>query len=60
MPVIGSSFVFRWAIVHDGVIRRSDEEAVEVIKSGMSRVVAMTDVRQDPSRLAWQLCEDGI
>ena len=47
MPVTGSSFVFRWAIVHDGVIRRSDEEAVEVIKSGMSRVVAMTDVRQD-------------
>lgn len=47
MPVTGSSFVFRRAIVHDRVIRRSDEEAVEVIKSGMSRVVAMTGVRQD-------------
>ena len=39
MPVIGSSFVFNCAMVHDGVIRRSEEEAVEVIKSGTSRAV---------------------
>ena len=44
MPVTDSSFVFRWAIVHDGVMRRSDDEAVDVINKGISRVVAMTDV----------------
>ncbi len=39
MPVTGSNFVLSCAIVHDGVIRRSDEAALEEIKSGMSRVV---------------------
>lgn len=39
MPVTGSSLVLRWAIVQDGVTRRSDDEAVEVIRRGMSRVV---------------------
>ena len=28
-------------MVHDGVMRRSEEEAVDLIKSGMSRVVAI-------------------
>ena len=41
MPVTGSSFVLRCAIVQDGVIRRSEEEALEVIKMGMSRAVVM-------------------
>ena len=36
----GSSFVFKWAIVQEGVMRRSEEEAVEVMMRGMSRVVA--------------------
>lgn len=39
MPVTGSSFVFRWAIVQEGVMRRSDEEAVELMMRGMSRLV---------------------
>lgn len=39
IPVIGSSFVFKWAIVHEGVMRRSEEEAVEMTKRGMSRLV---------------------
>ena len=41
MPVIGSSLVLSCAIVQDGVMRRSEEEAVDVIKMGMSRAVVM-------------------
>ena len=41
MPVTGSSLVLRCAIVQDGVMRRSEEEALEVIKMGMSRAVVM-------------------
>ncbi len=41
MPVTGSSFALRCAIVHDGVMRRSEEEAVEVIRSGISRAGIM-------------------
>ena len=35
----GSSLDLSCAIDHDGVIRRSEEEAVEVIRSGISRAV---------------------
>lgn len=41
MPVTGSSLVLRCAIVQDGVMRRSEEETLEVIKMGMSRAVVM-------------------
>ncbi len=41
MPVTGSSLVLRCAIDQDGVMRRSDEEAVDVIKMGISRAVVM-------------------
>ncbi len=34
--MIGSSLVFKWSIVHDGVILRSDDEFGEVINSGTS------------------------
>ena len=43
MPVTGSSLALRCARVHDGVIRRSDEEAVEVMESGMSRAVSKVE-----------------
>lgn len=38
---MGSSFLLRWAIVQEGVMRRSEEEAVEVISRGMSRGVGV-------------------
>ena len=41
MPVTGSSLLFRCAIVQDGVMRRSEEESVEVTRIGMSRAVAI-------------------
>lgn len=41
MPVTGSSLVLRCATVQDGVMRRSDEEAVDVMRMGMSRAVVM-------------------
>ena len=41
MPVTGSSLVLRCAIVQDGVMRRSEEAALEVITMGMSRAVVM-------------------
>lgn len=34
--MIGSSRLFRWAILHDGEIRRSDDELGELIRSGTS------------------------
>ncbi len=39
MPVMGSNLDFRWAMDQEGVMRRSEEEAVEVMMRGMSRVV---------------------
>ena len=36
MPVTGSSLAFNWPMVHDGVIRRSEEELSDVIWRGMS------------------------
>lgn len=41
MPVTGSSFALSAEIVHDGVMRLSDEEAAETMSSGTSRAVAM-------------------
>lgn len=41
MPVTGSSLVLRCAIVQDGVMRRSEEEALDVMRTGISRAVAM-------------------
>jgi hypothetical protein len=38
-PVIGSSFVFSWPIVHEGVIRRSDEALSDMTMRGMSAMV---------------------
>ena len=35
-PVMGSSRVFRWASVHEGEMRRSDDELGEVTSSGTS------------------------
>ena len=35
----GSSLDFRWATVQEGVMRRSEEEAVEVMMMGTSRQV---------------------
>jgi hypothetical protein len=35
-PVIGSSRLFRWAMLHDGDMRRSDEELGELMRSGTS------------------------
>lgn len=39
IPVTGSSLLLRRAIDHDGVIRFSDEEAVEIMRRGTSRTV---------------------
>jgi hypothetical protein len=41
MPVMGSSFAFNWPMVHDGVIRRSEEELSDVIWRGMSPAACM-------------------
>ena len=38
MPVIGSSFVLSWLIVHDGVMRRSEEALSEMTSSGTSAI----------------------
>lgn len=51
MPVTGSSFVLRCAMVQDGVMRRSEEEAVEVIKSGISRAGIMAGGMVDVSKM---------
>ncbi len=55
MPVTVSSFVLRWAIVHEGVIRLSDEEAVETIRRGTSLVVA-----KDGGILPWDRTDEGL
>jgi len=39
MPVTGSSFALSWPMVHDGEIRRSEEEFSDVIWSGISPAV---------------------
>jgi len=41
MPVTGSSFALSWLMVHEGVIRRSDEEFSDVIKRGISPIVCI-------------------
>lgn len=38
-PVIGSSLVLSWLIVHDGVMRRSAEELSDTTMSGTSAIV---------------------
>lgn len=38
-PVIGSRRALRCSIVHDGEIRRSDDELIEEIRIGMSIIV---------------------
>jgi len=40
MPVIGSRRVLKCAMLHDGVIRRSDDEFGEVMRRGMSAAAA--------------------
>ena len=44
MPVMGSNLVLKWERVHEGVMRRSAEAAVEVMKRGMSLVVLVVVV----------------
>lgn len=39
--MIGSSLVLSWLIVHDGVMRRSEEELSETTMSGTSAMVAL-------------------
>ncbi len=41
MPVTGSSFALSWPMVHDGVMRRSEEEFSEVTWRGISPAVCM-------------------
>ena len=41
MPVTDSSLALRREMVHEGVMRLSDEEAVEMIRSGISWAVTM-------------------
>ena len=41
MPVIGSSLALRREMVHEGVMRLSEEEAVAMIRSGTSWTVSM-------------------
>lgn len=40
MPVTGSSLVLRCAMDQEGVMRRSEDEALDVINSGISRAAA--------------------
>lgn len=47
IPVTGSSLILRCAIVQEGVIRRSDDEAVDVMSSGTSRAVVSVEVMID-------------
>ncbi len=37
----GSSFCFSWAMVHEGVMRRSEDAEADFIRSGISRLVMM-------------------
>lgn len=60
MPVTGSSLVLRWVIVQDGVMRRSEEEAVDVIKSGISRAVVMEAGMADVSMTQGRWTLDGL
>jgi hypothetical protein len=39
MPVTGSKRVLKWATVHDGVMRRSEDELAETMSSGTSTAV---------------------
>ena len=41
MPVMGSSFVLRVLIDHDGVMRRSDDEFSEITRKGTSAMFAV-------------------
>lgn len=38
-PVIGSSFAFSWPMVHDGVMRRSEETFSDTTMRGTSAMV---------------------
>ena len=63
--MIGSSLVLSWEIVQDGVMRRSEEEAVEVMRSGMSLVEAMDGCMVDLLRanlmgLVHAICGGGV
>lgn len=41
MPVTGSSLVRSWLMVHDGVMRRSDDELSEMTSSGTSAILIL-------------------
>lgn len=41
MPVTGSSFALSWLMVHEGVMRRSDEAFSDIIKRGTSPIVCI-------------------
>ena len=53
MPVMGSSLAFNWPMVHDGVIRRSEEEFSDVIWRGMSPAVCMLMLTARDLGLIW-------
>lgn len=41
---MASSFALNWPMVHDGVMRRSDEEFSDIIEIGMSAAVCILAV----------------
>jgi hypothetical protein len=53
MPVTGSSFAFSCPIVHEGVMRRSEDEFSEVIRRGISPAVCMLILDGNGLRLFW-------
>ena len=55
MPVIGSSRVLSWDMVHDGVIRRSEEELGDTTKRGTSGAVWSAMAAADESRERYAL-----
>ena len=46
MPVMGSKRVLKWAMLHAGVIRRSDEELAEAMSSGISAAACCNDAME--------------
>ena len=50
IPVTDSNLSFRWAIVHDGLMRRSEEPTLDVTRTGTSLVGARPVMIADNSR----------
>src|SRR5262245_32787264 len=58
MPVIGSNLVLSWFRVHDGVMRRSEDEFSEMTCMGMSAILPYNDT-EPGSRKSIALGRDG-